>query len=192
MRNVCAEPRAPRPRDRDLGTRSWPTATPAFEPPFELCRERTSLSSSSASKSFFQHFYAPTGERLRAGSTSSTRTLTTASLLQLQHGPQRQRLAGPPLWRRGANPIEGCDGHAPRNPGQDADPTWPTAVTYSRIHCQGHPQGRGNDRGAGFGRSQGLHSGAGQRGGLGCTGSVQTPEDCTSVGCSASGEGGRA
>ena len=41
-------------------------AMPAFEPAFELCREITSLSSSSASKFFFQRFFiAPTGVRLR-------------------------------------------------------------------------------------------------------------------------------
>ena len=41
-------------------------AMPAFEPAFELCQEMPSLSSSSASKFFFQRFIvAPTGERLR-------------------------------------------------------------------------------------------------------------------------------
>ena len=41
-------------------------AMPAFEPAFELCREMQSLSSSSASKFFFQRFIvAPTGVRLR-------------------------------------------------------------------------------------------------------------------------------
>ena len=39
---------------------------PAFEPAFELRREMPSLSSSSASKFFFQRFFiAPTGVRLR-------------------------------------------------------------------------------------------------------------------------------
>ena len=41
-------------------------AVRAFEPAFELCRERPSLLSSSASKFFFQRFIvAPTGVRLR-------------------------------------------------------------------------------------------------------------------------------
>ena len=66
MRYVCTEPRVPRPRVRGLAKRSGPTATPAFEPAFELCREMPSLSSSSASKFFFQRFFiAPTGVRLR-------------------------------------------------------------------------------------------------------------------------------
>ena len=69
----------PRPRDRGLAKRSGPTATPAFEPAFEFSRALPSLSSSSASKFLLQRFYAPTGERLRAGSTTSTRTLTTAT-----------------------------------------------------------------------------------------------------------------
>ena len=77
---TCARNRAlPRPRDRGLGMQSGPTATPAFEPAFELSRALPSLSSSSASKFLLQRFYAPTGERLRAGSTTSSRTLTTAT-----------------------------------------------------------------------------------------------------------------
>ena len=66
MRYVCSEPRAPRPRDRGLGTRSGPTATPAFKPALEVTWARAPLSSSSASKFSFQCFIvAPTGARLR-------------------------------------------------------------------------------------------------------------------------------
>ena len=50
-RYVCSEPRTPRPRNRGLGKRSGPTATPAFEPAFEFSRALVALSSSSASGS---------------------------------------------------------------------------------------------------------------------------------------------
>ena len=50
MRYLCSEPRAALPRRRGIGRRSGPTATPAFEPAFELSRALPALSSSSASK----------------------------------------------------------------------------------------------------------------------------------------------
>ena len=117
---TCARNRAlPRPRDRCLGMQGGPTATPAFEQAFETGRARPSLLSSSASKVFFQCFYAPTGERLRAGSTTSTRTLTTSTTTSTSWITTPTRLlapAGRGLLHGPRRTVEHAPGNAPRRP----------------------------------------------------------------------------
>ena len=144
MRYVCSEPRVPRPRDRGLAKRSGPTATPAFEPAFEFSRALAALPSSSASEFLLQRFYAPTGERLRAGSTTSTRSLTTATTntnLIMDHDTndaQGRPSGGGMQTRSGAAPGKRSRGRAkkatpsgprgPRAPASTADIT-PGGVT---------------------------------------------------------------
>ena len=73
---TCARNRAlPGPRRRGIGKQSGPTATPAFEPAFELSRALPALLSSSASKYFFQRLLrASTGRAAAPSSTTSTPT----------------------------------------------------------------------------------------------------------------------
>ena len=100
-------------------------AMPAFEPAFELCREMPSLSSSSASKFFFQRFIvAPTGVRLHHwldnyytdnnyrnyfifimdDTITNSQGLLSGGSVQTSRGLQRPRaaLAGPRRRPRGA------------------------------------------------------------------------------------------
>ena len=185
---ACARNGAfPGPRDRGLGTRSWSTAIPAFDQAFERCRERPPLLSSSASKVFFQCFYAPTGERLRAGSTTSTRTQTTAtttSTTPWTTTPTSRRAAS---LAAACKPDRGLRRALAALPGPRRRPRVAQGTKDSGIYRQNHRQhgpGRGDDRGAGCGRRQGVHPGAYQPRGPGRTGSDPSCGVCASDGLS--------
>ena len=107
-------------------------AMPAFEPAFELCWEMPSLSSSSASKFFFQRFFiAPTGVRLRRWLDKHYTDYYYRNhfiyIMDDTINDSQGRLSGGGMQTLSKTAT---------TPGQDGDPAGPTGITDSGVYCQ--------------------------------------------------------